>query len=62
MEVHLRNVRNAKGFSIRELGDISGVSKSQISDFENGVHDITVGKLCKVCNALGCTLNDVVSC
>jgi transcriptional regulator with XRE-family HTH domain len=62
MEIKLRNIRTSKGLTLKEVADISGVSKSQISDFETGTHDITVNKLCKISKALGCTLNDLIDC
>lgn len=49
----VREVRKAKGMSIRDLAAISGVSKSQICRIENNLMHPTMYTLCLLADALG---------
>ena len=49
----LKEIRTSKGMSIRKLADYSGVSKSTISDIENGKVDPTTGTIKKIAKGLG---------
>lgn len=56
--------RTKQNLSARQLADKSGVSKSQISDIENGKTHPTIYTLCKLSLALGvdpCSLFEIVS-
>lgn len=45
--------RNSKGYSIKELSKLSGVSESYISKLENNqIKTTTVKTLCQIANAL----------
>lgn len=50
----IKELRENKRMSIRELAKISGVSKSQISDIENGRTHPTIPTLCLLADALEC--------
>lgn len=54
--------RTKQKFSVRQLAEKSGVSKSQINDIENGKNHPTVYTLCLLSLALGinpCSLFEV---
>lgn len=50
---HLYELRTEKKMSERELAELSGVSKSQINNIENGLKHPTVYTLCLLSLALG---------
>lgn len=49
---NLYDFRMKAGLTIRQLAELSGVSKTVINDAENNVKDIQVGTLCKLAKAL----------
>ncbi len=49
----LREIRTSRGMSIRKLADYSGVSKSTISDIENGNVNPTTVTIKKLAKGLG---------
>lgn len=53
---YLRQVRITQGLGRRELADVSGISKSAIDKYEQGIHAMNMPKLMKYLNALGCHL------
>lgn len=53
VEMHIREVRKAKGMTIAELSRISGVSKSYISEVETGKKMVTIQVLCLLAGSLG---------
>lgn len=50
---HIREIREEQKISIRQLAEKSGVSKSHISEIENGTSVPTVYTLCVLAIALG---------
>jgi XRE family transcriptional regulator of biofilm formation len=62
MRVRLKEFRKKKGLTIRELSEMSGVSKSHISKIENGESDPTFTVMCKLAAALRENPWDVFSC
>lgn len=52
VEYHIYDYRAEKGLTIRALADISGVSKTQINDIENGIKHPTIFTLCLLSLAL----------
>ena len=61
IEFHVREIRQEQGLSIRQLADLSGVSKSNISALENGEIMPTVHTMCCLAVALGVELGDLIS-
>ena len=61
MEILLWQVRQDKNMSIRALAEKSGVSKSEISDIENGVKIPRIDTLCMLAVALDVTVEDLIS-
>lgn len=56
----LRRLRTAKGLSLDQLSEKSGVSKSMLSQVENENVNPTVALMWKIAHALGVSLNDIV--
>ncbi|CAM2952577.1 helix-turn-helix transcriptional regulator [Hathewaya histolytica] len=48
----LKGLRNSKGYTLKKLSDLSGISVSFISDIENGRRNPSIENLQKICNAL----------
>ncbi|WP_198852403.1 helix-turn-helix domain-containing protein [Alicyclobacillus sp. SO9] len=57
----IQALRKAQTMSLRRLGELSGVSASQLSKIEAGTHDTTVGTLENIAQALGCTAAELLS-
>lgn len=53
----IRQIRKAKGLTIKELSDLSGVSSSLISQIERGIVDPTVTNFWKLCKGLDMPIN-----
>ena len=58
---HVREIRQSKGLSIRQLAELSGVSKTNISAIENNQIMPTVYTLCCLAIALGVDPSDLIS-
>jgi len=54
----IRNVRKSKGFSIMKIKELTGLSKSTISDLENDKSSPTADTLQKIATALGVPVED----
>lgn len=52
----LRAVRMSKSISRKGLAEMSGVSSEMIYNFETGRTSISLGNLCTLASALGCTV------
>lgn len=52
MKINLRQIRNEKGMTVRELSEKSGISIGHISFIENGERDPTISVLVKLATAL----------
>lgn len=48
----IADIRNKKGLSVRELGEMSDVSYTNIGKIERGVYNVSVDILRKICDAL----------
>ena len=49
----IAEIRQAKGLSIRQLAEASGVNFANIYKIENGKYNVSVDILGKICEALG---------
>ena len=59
----IRRLRIIKNLSIRQLSDLSGVSKSQISDLENRqLKNTTLDTICRLAIALEVEVTDLFGC
>lgn len=48
----IADIRNKKGLSVRELGEMADVSYTNIGKIERGVYNVSVDILRKICDAL----------
>lgn len=46
-------MRNSKGYTIRGLAELCGISYQNITKIENGKYNVSIDILSKVANALG---------
>lgn len=60
MTYNLWQIRTAKGYSLRELETLSGVSKTEINDIENGKANPTIETLHLLATALNVGLFDLL--
>lgn len=56
---NLRRTRLARGFSVRELAEVTGVSKALISQIERGVANPTIEVLTRLAGSLGLTFAEL---
>jgi transcriptional regulator with XRE-family HTH domain len=56
----LRSLRNARGWSLARLGQLSGVSRSMLSEIERNEANPTVAVALAIARALGVSLNELV--
>lgn len=59
MEILLWNVRTQKGYTIKQLEKLSGVSKSTIDNIENGITSPTLYQLELLAKALDVKITDL---
>lgn len=63
MQLLIREKRQEKQISMSELSRLSGVSKSYLSELENGVKDnASIKTLCAIARALKCNTEDLYKC
>lgn len=60
--IKLKDVRIKRQLTIRELAELSGISRSQISDIENGKSMPTIETLCRLAKALGVGTEELYKC
>lgn len=61
MQIRLKAIRRAKEVTQKELGEMSGIHWTTISEIERGARvNVSVETLVKLSRALGCTLDDLV--
>lgn len=56
----IRDIRQARGMTQKELADRLGVNQSMISDYESGKVDLSLTKAVKIADILECNLNDLL--
>jgi transcriptional regulator with XRE-family HTH domain len=57
--VRLRELREAKNLSAKEVAERAGISAQSLSRIENGKHDVVFTTLQRILDAMGCTLRDL---
>lgn len=58
---NLKKMRIAKGLSQSKLSQLSGISRTTISDIENDRHsNTTIYVLCRLCKSLEVTPNELI--
>ena len=59
----IKQLREQKNITRKQLSELSGVHYKKITDYENNyikTNNITVGNLCRIADALGCMLDELV--
>lgn len=54
----IKQIRQHKGLTTRQLSELSGISKSQISRIENNQQMPTIDTLCRLATALNTPVDD----
>jgi len=63
MKLHIREMRKKGDMSLGELEIKSGVSKSYLSELENGVKEkVGIEIICKLAKALDCKPEELFEC
>ena len=60
----IKEVREQKNLSRKELSEISGIHYKKVTDYENNyvrTENITVGNLYRIAQALDCKIDDLIS-
>lgn len=60
MKITLWSIRTERGVSLRELEELSGISKSTLNNIENNRTDPTITQLEKIAKALNLKIPDLV--
>lgn len=55
----IAELRTSKGYTVRQLAELSGVNYTNIGKIENGRYNVSIDILSKICNALGCRIDIV---
>lgn len=50
--IMLTEARNKKGYTLRQLAEVSGVSSQNLTKIEHGKYNVSIDILGKICNAL----------
>lgn len=61
----LKEIREKRGLTQKELSEKSGINFRMISQYEQGVKNLDNARLItllKLCNTLDCTLDDLIEC
>lgn len=56
----IKNLRNKKGYTLKQLSDITGLSLSFISDIEHGRSQPSIDNLKKLATGLGVLSSDLI--
>lgn len=56
---HIREYRVKNGYTQSQLGDIIGVSKNTISQYELGYFDPCLTNICQLCDIFNCTFEEL---
>lgn len=60
MTYKIWELRTSKGYSLRQLEQLSGVSKTEINDIENGKTNPTMETLILIAKALNVELTELI--
>lgn len=58
--LNLREIRQEKHITQKQLSTQSGIAQSYICELENGKYDCSISTLCTLCKALKVTPNDLI--
>lgn len=61
---NIKEIREQKGLTRKELAELSGIHYKKVTDYENHyikTENITVGNLYKLAQALECKIDDLIN-
>lgn len=61
MEIHLREIRNSKKLTLRQVEVLTGISKTTLNDIENDKVSPTIYQLEKIAIGLNIKIHDLVT-
>lgn len=61
METRIKELRQARGLTVEQLAKLAGMSKSYLSEIENGRKQINGRRLDKLAEALDVTVTDLIA-
>lgn len=59
MEIRIWHARNNKKLTLKQLQDLTGISKTTLNDIENGKNSPTLDQLEKIAKALNMRISDL---
>ena len=59
MEIRIWHARNNKKLTLKQLQDLTGISKTTLNDIENGKNSPTLDQLEKVAKAMNMRISDL---
>lgn len=62
MKIMIKQIRQQKKITLRQLAALSGISKTELSDIETGKKIPTAYTLCAIAKALQVTICQIISC
>lgn len=63
MKNNIKEIRETKGISHKELAEKSGLHYNKLKDYENNyikIENVTVGNLNRIAKALECTIDELI--
>lgn len=55
----IKELRIRKGMKVQDLAYLCDIERSNLSRIEAGKSNLTIKTLCKICNALECSVSDL---
>lgn len=56
---HLKSLREVRGLSQQQLGDLLGVSQSTVARYENGIIELSLPMALRIISVLDCTMSQL---
>lgn len=60
MKLRIKELRKQKKLSQKDLSEKSGISERMLSDYENGIADISLNKLQNIASILNCAVSELI--
>lgn len=60
MKLRIKELRKQKKLSQKYLSEKSGISERMLSDYENGIADISLNKLQNIASILNCAVSELI--
>ena len=64
MNNNIKEIRERKGMTRKELSEKSGIHYKKITDYENNyikIENVTIGNLERIAKALECTIDNLIN-